>query len=79
VHLRLDAGGGTPKVQPQATLTGVDGNEGEPGPTWVEQVLATAAHEVRDERFEPRPGDQCPRCEFRRLCPAQPEGRQVVE
>jgi RecB family exonuclease len=74
VHLRLDAAG-APKVQPQALLAPDEGADR----TWVEDLLDGAAGQVRQEQFAPRPGDQCQRCEFRRLCPAQPEGRQVVE
>jgi superfamily I DNA/RNA helicase/RecB family exonuclease len=69
VMLRIDDAGG-PKVQAQAALP--------PGPTWVEELLATAVTRVLAEQFPPTPQERCDRCAFRRCCPAQPEGRQVV-
>ncbi len=30
---------------------------------------------IRDEDWEPKVGDQCKRCDFRRSCPAWPEGK----
>jgi hypothetical protein len=68
--LRLDDGPG-PKVQGQAPL--------EPSPSWVEELLDGAVRRVLDESFPPTPNDHCNRCAFRRCCPAQPDGRQVVE
>jgi RecB family exonuclease len=70
VLLRLEDGLG-PKVQAQAPL--------EPSPSWVEDLLDTAVRRVLDESFPPIPNDYCNRCTFRRCCPAQPDGRQVVE
>jgi len=70
VMLRLDAGAG-PKVQAQAAL--------EPSPSWVEDLLDRAVRQVFAETFPPTPNDRCERCAFRRCCPAQPDGRQVVE
>ena len=70
VMLRLDDGAG-PKVQPQRAL--------EPSPSWVEDLLDTAVRRVLGESFPPTPNDYCTRCAFRRCCPAQPDGRQVVE
>jgi RecB family exonuclease len=70
VMLRLDDGPG-PKVQAQSTL--------EPSPSWVEELLDTAVRRVLGESFPPTPNDHCARCTFRRCCPAQPDGRQVVE
>jgi superfamily I DNA/RNA helicase/RecB family exonuclease len=70
VLLRLDDGPG-PKVQAQAPL--------EPSPSWVEELLDTAVRRVLGESFPPTPNDYCSRCAFRRCCPAQPDGRQVVE
>jgi RecB family exonuclease len=70
VLLRLDDGPG-PKVQGQLPL--------EPSPSWVETLLDTAVRRVLDESFPPIPNDYCGRCVFRRCCPAQPDGRQVVE
>ena len=70
VMLRLDDGPG-PKVQGQAAL--------EASPSWVEELLDTAVRRVLGESFPPTPNDRCDRCAFRRCCPAQPDGRQVVE
>ncbi|MGH8833584.1 MAG: ATP-dependent helicase [Actinomycetes bacterium] len=75
VHLRLDRQG-DPDIQAQPALAPIaDGGD----QTWVDQLLATVAERVLAEEFGPRPGDHCGPCEFRRACPAQPEGRQVVE
>ncbi|WP_130493353.1 ATP-dependent helicase [Motilibacter rhizosphaerae] len=74
VHLRLESAGSV-KVQSQAPLQPADDG----GPSWAEELVADAAGAVRAERFAPTPGEQCSRCSFRRACPAQPEGRQVVE
>jgi RecB family exonuclease len=70
VLLRLEDGPG-PKVQAQSPL--------EPSPSWVEELLDTAVRRVLGESFPPTPNDYCSRCAFRRCCPAQPDGRQVVE
>jgi RecB family exonuclease len=70
VMLRLDDGLG-PKVQSQQPL--------EPAPSWVDVLLDTAVRRVLGESFPPTPNDHCARCAFRRCCPAQPDGRQVVE
>ena len=70
VLLRLEDGPG-PKVQGQAPL--------EPSPSWVEELLDTAVRRVLGESFPPIPNDRCTMCAFRRCCPAQPDGRQVVE
>jgi superfamily I DNA/RNA helicase/RecB family exonuclease len=70
VMLRIDDGPG-PKVQQQASL--------EPSPSWVENLLDTAVRRILGESFPPTPNDRCDRCAFRRCCPAQPDGRQVVE
>jgi superfamily I DNA/RNA helicase/RecB family exonuclease len=70
VMLRLDDGPG-PKVQGQAALGA--------SPTWVEELLDKAVRQVLSESFPPTPNDRCDRCAFRRCCPAQPDGRQVVE
>lgn len=70
VLLRLEDGAG-PKVQAQAAL--------EASPSWVDELLDTAVRRVLGESFPPTPNDFCARCAFRRCCPAQPDGRQVVE
>ncbi len=71
VMLRLDAKDGGPKVPAQPPL--------EDSPSWVEQLLGTAVQRVLGEQFPPTPGDRCDRCAFRTCCPAQPDGRQVVQ
>jgi CRISPR/Cas system-associated exonuclease Cas4 (RecB family) len=45
----------------------------------VENLLDTAVRRILGESFPPTPNDRCDRCAFRRCCPAQPDGRQVVE
>ena len=60
-----------PKVQGQSAL--------EPSPSWFDSLLETAVDQVVSEQFPATPQDRCDRCEFRRCCPAQPDGRQVVE
>ena len=69
VMLRLDGAGG-PKLQKQPAL--------EASPSWVEVLLDTAVRRVLGETFPPTPHERCERCAFRRCCPAQPDGRQVV-
>jgi len=74
VMLRVDDAAGPaagPKVQQQVAL--------EPSPSWVEALLDTAVRRVLGESFPPTPQERCDRCAFRRCCPAQPDGRQVVE
>jgi superfamily I DNA/RNA helicase/RecB family exonuclease len=70
VMLRLDGPDG-PKVPQQAALP--------EGRTWVDDLLETAVRRVLSESFPPTPQERCDRCAFRRVCPAQPDGRQVVE
>ncbi|MGH3341503.1 MAG: RecB family exonuclease, partial [Carbonactinosporaceae bacterium] len=75
VQLRLPAkDAALPVVQPQPPLP-----PGREGPTWIERLLGDAARRVLAEEFPPTKGQTCGRCEFRRCCPAWPEGRQVVE
>jgi superfamily I DNA/RNA helicase/RecB family exonuclease len=69
VQLRTDVEGG-PRVQPQPALP-ADG-------AWIKELLSAALRRVLAEDFRPTPGDRCERCAFRRACPAQPDGRQVV-
>ncbi|HVE73774.1 MAG TPA: PD-(D/E)XK nuclease family protein, partial [Mycobacteriales bacterium] len=70
VMLRHDGEHGA-KVCGQVGLT--------PADPWMETVLEGAARRVLDEQFPPTPDEQlCRRCPYRRCCPAQPEGRQVV-
>ncbi|MDP3713254.1 MAG: ATP-dependent DNA helicase [Mycobacteriales bacterium] len=70
VMLRLDGPDG-PKVPQQPALP--------PGRSWVEDLLDAAVRRVLTESFPPSPQERCDRCAFRRACPAQPDGRQVVE
>jgi superfamily I DNA/RNA helicase/RecB family exonuclease len=72
VHLRLDEGGG-PKVQSQPPP-----NAGDDGRTTFEVQLQTAVATIRSERFVARPGPACRYCQFKRMCPARSDGRQVV-
>ncbi|MFI0722648.1 ATP-dependent helicase [Streptomyces sp. NPDC021224] len=66
---RRDGGETVPAVQRQEPLAG----------EWAEDLLATAAARVLDERFTPAAGQHCAHCAFRASCTARPEGRQVVE
>ncbi len=70
VMLRVDDAGG-PKVQAQEALP--------ESPSWVEELLDTAVRRVLGESFPPTPQERCGRCPFRTCCPAQSEGRQVVQ
>jgi RecB family exonuclease len=72
VHLRLVDAAGGPKVQSQPPPT-----PGDDGRKTVEIQLQTAADTVRSERFVARPGPACRYCQFKRVCPARPDGRQV--
>jgi superfamily I DNA/RNA helicase/RecB family exonuclease len=66
---RRDGGEAVPAVQRQEPLSG----------EWAEELLATAAGRVLDERFTPAAGQHCAHCAFRGSCTARPEGRHVVE
>jgi superfamily I DNA/RNA helicase/RecB family exonuclease len=72
VHLRVDDSG-LPKVQSQPAQT-----PGEEGRTAAEVQLQLAVDTVRSELFVARPGPACHHCQFTRVCPARPAGRQVV-
>jgi RecB family exonuclease len=77
VQLRLgaaarDGGDALPVVQAQESLTGEAG-------AWAEDLLATAAGRVLDERFTPATGAHCAHCAFQASCSARPEGRHIVE
>jgi RecB family exonuclease len=67
VMLRVDG----PKVMGQEPLPD--------RPNWLDDLLVTAVQRIVGEQFPPQPNDSCDRCDVRRSCPAQPEGRQVVE
>ena len=69
VMLRLDGPDGA-RVPAQPALP--------EGRTWVHELLETAVRRVLSESFPPTPQERCERCAFRRACPAQPDGRQVV-
>ncbi|MDQ2826370.1 MAG: PD-(D/E)XK nuclease family protein, partial [Actinomycetota bacterium] len=43
----------------------------------TEARVAAAADDIRAERFEPSVDASCRNCSFHRLCPLQPEGREV--
>ncbi|HEY3199460.1 MAG TPA: PD-(D/E)XK nuclease family protein, partial [Actinomycetes bacterium] len=77
VHLRKDEprNTGHPKVQPQAPIE----LAGDGAPNWVQEALLQANGLVRAEQFPARLCRHCGWCEFRGSCPAQPEGRQVIE
>jgi superfamily I DNA/RNA helicase/RecB family exonuclease len=70
VMLRVEDGGGGPKVQGQEPLP--------EGPTWVEELLDTAVRRVLGEAFPPTPQERCDRCTFQRCCPARAQGQQVI-
>ncbi len=73
VELRHGRADGTPAVRQQDPLDG-DGA----GPSWADVLLAGTVAGVLAERFPARRNDLCERCEFRRCCPAQDAGAQVV-
>ena len=72
VQLRIDAqrGNPAPKVQTQDALP--------EGDNWLTEMLGNAVRRIGAEDFGPQPDDHCKWCRFKRCCPAQPEGRQVV-
>ncbi len=47
---------------------------GESGRTAVEEQIVAAVRTLRGEVFEARPSDQCERCAFLQMCPAQQSG-----
>lgn len=51
----------------------------EDGRTWVSTLLADVAGRILGERFTPKSGSHCDRCDFRKCCSARTEGRSVVE
>ncbi|MET0928232.1 MAG: ATP-dependent DNA helicase [Aeromicrobium sp.] len=49
-------------------------------PSFAVEQLADAVRAVVGERFEATPSDKvCRRCEFRRVCPAQPDGGTILD
>ena len=70
VQLRTETGAA--KVQAQGAI--------DPAPGWVDELLSRAVARIVEETFPPDVDPKrCGRCAFARCCPAQPEGRQVVE
>ncbi|UGQ14399.1 ATP-dependent helicase [Yinghuangia sp. ASG 101] len=63
-----------PLVQEQAPPVADD-----EGRTWVSALLADVTGRILGERFTPKSGTHCDRCDFRRCCSARGEGRTVVE
>ena len=76
VQLRTPGAGVGPLVLSQGPLAAEtdDGSE----VTWIDDVIATAATRMADERFPATVGGRCRTCSFRKACPAQPDGRQLV-
>ena len=73
VQLRVDEAKGSAdaKVQFQPALDG-------PSPTWVEVRLGSAAEIIRSESFPAQVSHACSHCAYRRACPAQSQGEQVI-
>jgi RecB family exonuclease len=72
VHLRKGMATGLPKVQGQAPLDAPEG-------TWADDLIHRVATGIAGEQFPARINEHCDRCVFRRTCPAQDEGKQVVQ
>ena len=77
VQLRneVKAAPGLPLVQPQAALVE---DPDDPGRTWMTGVLESSVRRLVLEDFSPHPNEWCRFCEFKTVCPARDEGRQVV-
>ncbi len=69
LHLRTQVRGGA-KAQAQPALT--------PDDPWADELLGRVVAGVAAERFPARPTAACDRCTFRRACPAQETGEEVV-
>jgi RecB family exonuclease len=69
VQLRVPKGDG-PKVQHQAPPSAEHG--------FLDDALAEAVRILDAEDFRPQPSTACDRCAYRRVCPAQDEGRGLV-
>ena len=65
------AGSLAPKVQRQQPFAADE-------PPWILEPLAHAAEVLRAERFWATPCSLCDSCSYRSLCPAQPEGKEVL-
>ncbi|WP_344666848.1 ATP-dependent DNA helicase [Catenulispora yoronensis] len=72
VFLREGDAAGLPKTADQSPAP-----EG-PGDTPIEKKLATMAARVLDENFAAYGEKQCGTCVFRKCCPKQPEGKQLL-
>ena len=66
-----------PIEQPQAALIPVV-ESGFDDRTWMDEALGMAATVIREEAFAAKKNQYCKFCEFRTLCPAQPEGQEVI-
>ncbi|WP_041540726.1 ATP-dependent helicase [Catenulispora acidiphila] len=72
VFLREGDAAGLPKTAEQ------DPSLELPGETPIEKKLATMAARVLDENFAAYGEKQCGTCVFRKCCPKQPEGKQLL-
>jgi superfamily I DNA/RNA helicase/RecB family exonuclease len=72
VFLREGDAAGMPKTAEQ------DPALDQPGETPIEKKLATMAARVLDENFAAYGEKQCGTCVFRKCCPKQPEGKQLL-
>ncbi|NUR27534.1 MAG: ATP-dependent helicase, partial [Catenulispora sp.] len=72
VFLREPDSSGMPKTAEQAPAPE------EPGDTPIEKKLAKMAARVLDENFAAYGEKQCGTCVFRKCCPKQPEGKQLL-
>lgn len=68
------AGAATPTVRAQPALT-----PDEDGGSWARDVVEDVADTMAASAFEATVNDMCGMCPVRRACPAQPEGKQVIE
>jgi RecB family exonuclease len=72
VYLRESDAQGLPKIAQQTPAVE------EPGETPIEKKLVTMAARVLDENFAAYGEKQCGTCAFRKCCPKQPEGKQLL-
>jgi superfamily I DNA/RNA helicase/RecB family exonuclease len=73
VMLKHSTKGGLPKVVRQAPAQPDD-----EGRTPVDVLVAEAVRRMAEEEFPPTPNQHCTYCQFRAVCPARDEGRQVL-
>jgi hypothetical protein len=77
VYLRQPAGKASPDAPKVRAQDGWQpGTDGEP--STPEQQLRRAVVTLRGEQFHASSNQFCSSCEFRRLCPLQPEGTFVL-